>query len=640
MIEDKKDGTFSLKDKQAAIRDALRRMEPVHTHYRMLESLYRTGAQRELTMLDLNRILPFPVPGAFLRTVNMVLPHLTMITNSVIQQDPKFLVTPVGGDINVVERNAKIAKSVLEYFWQRTEATATLRDMTQDMVILGNGFGKTGWSYSEVTTDRTANDVTLEASDLIAAAQDIAQETGQPIDQNTMNEIINTVSITQQMVELDEPYLEYVSPYDMFLPANARRLNSTRWVAQRMRVPVEEIKNNPNFNKDAAEFIKPDTDYSDPSTIANYENQEEGLPEVFTHATVFEFYDMKQRTLTVFQTDSDVALFEGPIPYDHRYPPFVHMRNFSDGGNTFWAFGDLENIAGIQLMINEIMHAELNDLKRVGNKYFVNSKVLTPALTKALMENKPDSVIPIDLPNNVTMNEVITPVQRLATPADNFIMEGKLQDYMQRILGVTDFQVGNVAAANRIPGTAAAAIEGASTTRAIDKLMNVERAAREVATRMLALCQQFLDNSKAIRIAGPDAPTWLQVTDVDIEGEFSIDVEGGSTSAVNPASKARQGQEILTQIVPMLTNLGYDPEPTIRQALSFMGLNPDNILVRPAQTAPDISAPAAGQMPAMAPTGPEMGMPIPDMVQGNEATQQMLDMGGSPMPLSTMGGIQ
>jgi hypothetical protein len=615
-------------------------MEPVHTHYRMLESLYRTGAQRELTMLDLNRILPFPVPGAFLRTVNMVLPHLTMITNSVIQQDPKFLVTPVGGDINVVERNAKIAKSVLEYFWQRTEATATLRDMTQDMVILGNGFGKTGWSYSEVTTDRTANDVTLEASDLIAAAQDIAQETGQPIDQNTMNEIINTVSITQQMVELDEPYLEYVSPYDMFLPANARRLNSTRWVAQRMRVPVEEIKNNPNFNKDAAEFIKPDTDYSDPSTIANYENQEEGLPEVFTHATVFEFYDMKKRTLSVFQTDSDVALFEGPIPYDHRYPPFVHMRNFSDGGNTFWAFGDLENIAGIQLMINEIMHAELNDLKRVGNKYFVNSKVLTPALTKALMENKPDSVIPIDLPNNVTMNEVITPVQRLATPADNFIMEGKLQDYMQRILGVTDFQVGNVAAANRIPGTAAAAIEGASTTRAIDKLMNVERAAREVATRMLALCQQFLDNSKAIRIAGPDAPTWLQVTDVDIEGEFSIDVEGGSTSAVNPASKARQGQEILTQIVPMLTNLGYDPEPTIRQALSFMGLNPDNILVRPAQTAPDISAPAAGQMPAMAPTGPEMGMPIPDMVQGNEATQQMSDMGGSPMPLSTMGGIQ
>jgi hypothetical protein len=196
-----------------------------------------------------------------------------MITNAVIQQDPKFLVTPVDGDINVVERNAKIAKSVLEYFWKRTEATATLRDMTQDMVILGNGFGKTGWSYSEVTVDRTSNDVTLEASDLISAAQDIAQETGQPIDQNTMNEIINTVSLTQQLVELDEPYLEYVSPFDMFLPANARRLNNTRWVAQRMRLPLEELKSNPNFDKKAIDVLNPDTGYSDPSTIANYESQ-------------------------------------------------------------------------------------------------------------------------------------------------------------------------------------------------------------------------------------------------------------------------------------------------------------------------------------------------------------------------------
>jgi hypothetical protein len=623
MLDKSKNGEYSLKDKQAVIRDALKRMDPVHNHWRMLESLYRTGAQRELTMLDLNRILPFPVPGAFLRTVNMVLPHLTMIINSVIQQDPKFLVVPVGGNIDIIERNAKIAKNVLDYFWQRTEATSTLRDMTQDMVILGNGFGKTGWSYSEVTVDRTANDVTLEANDLIQAAQDIALETGTPIDQNTMNEIINTVSITQQMVEIDEPYLEYVSPYDVFLPANARRLNTTRWVAQRIRVPLEELKANQNFDKDAIENITPDTGYSDPSTIANYESHEEGLPPVFTHATVFEFYDMKMRTLSVFQVDAEKSLYEGPIPYDHRYPPFVHMRNFNDGGNTFWAFGDMENIAGIQLMINEIMNAELNDLKRVGNKYFINKKVLTPELTKALMDNKPDQVIPMDVPNNVNMSEVLQPVQRLATPKDNYIMETKLQDYMQRILGVTDFQAGVVSSANRIPGTAAAAIEGASTTRAIDKLMNVEKACKEVATRMLALCQQFLDNTKAIRIAGPDAPTWLQVTDTDIEGEFSIDVEGGSTSAVNPASRARQGQELLQGIVPTLVQLGYDPEPTIRQALSYMGLNPDNILVK------------AVQAPQQMPTDLQ-GQGVP---QGNPDTQLMTDLGGSQMPGTTQGGI-
>ena len=339
---------------------------------------------------------------------------------------------------------------------------------------------------------------------------------------------------------------------------------------------------------------------------------------------------MKSRTLCVFQIDGAEALYEGPIPYDHRYPPFVHMRNFSDGGNSIWAFGDLENIAGVQLMINEIMHAELNDLKRVGNKYFVNKKVLTPELTKALMDNKPDQVIPLDLPNNVTMGEVLMPVNRLATPADNYVMESKLQDYMQRILGITDFQMGNIGAANRVPGTAAAAVEGAATTRALDKLSNVEKACREVATRMLALCQQFLDNSRAIRIAGPEAALWLQVTEADIEGEFTIEVEGGSTSAINPATRARQGVEMIQNIIPTLTNLGYNPEPALRQALSYMGLNPDNILVRP-EPAP------MPEMAPMGPTGPEMGMPEDGMT--TDILSQLQDMGGTPMPGAQDGGL-
>lgn len=623
-------------ERQAAIRDSLRRMEPVHMHWRMLEALYRTGAQRELTMLDLNRILPFSVPGSFLRTVNMVLPHISMITNTVVSRDPKFVVIPTGGDEAVVETNARVAKNLLEYFWKRADATNTLRDMTQDMVILGNGFGKVGWSYSETTVDKTPETASLEQSDLLMAAQEVANESGMPIDENTVNDIVKSVSLTEQLVEIDEPYLEYVSPYDILLPANARRLNTARWVAQKIRLPIDELQANPNFNKEARDNLKIDTGFTDPTTMATYENSEEALPKVFTNATVYEFYDMNTRTLSIFQLDSDKALFEGPIPYEHRHSPFVHMRNFSDGGSTIWGFGDMENIAGLQLMINEIMHSELNDLKRVGHKYFINKKAYTAEIGKALQDAKPDTVIPIDLPNNMSMAEVIQPVQRLATPSDNYIMENKLQDYMQKILGVTDFQMGNVASAQRVSGTASAAIEGATTTRALDKLSNVESAAEEIATKMLALCQQFLDNQKAIRIAGPEAPTWLQVTEADIQGEFDIDVEGGSTSAVNPATRARQGQEMLQSIVPMIIQLGYNPEPTLRTALSYMGLNPDNILVK---------APVQPVQP-MAPTEPQEGMPqgipqpgMPMAPEGSQQMQDLMNMGGPPVPAATDGTI-
>jgi hypothetical protein len=559
----------------------------------------------------------------------MVLPHLTMIINTVSARDPKFVVTPIGGDLATVERNAQIAQAVLGYYWKRADATSTLRDMTQDMVILGNGFAKVGWSYAEATMDRTPDSYDMEMNDLLDAAQETALEMGMPLDEETMAEIVESVSLSQQLVLEDEPYVEYVSPYDVFLPASARRMNTARWVAQRVRLPIGEIEANELFDKEAIKTLTPDTGYVDNDTLVQYEQREEALPKVFTHVTLFEFYDMAERTLCVFQIDAEKPLYEGPIPHAHRYPPFVHMRNFSDGGMSFWAFGDLENIAGLQLMINEIMVAEINDLKRVGNKYFVNKKVLTPELTKALQDNKPDQVIPLDLPGNVSINEVLVPVQRLATPADNYIMEDKLQGYIQRILGVTDFQAGVISSSNRTPATAAAAVEGAASTRSMDKMTNVEKASREIAVRLLGLCQQFLDTAKAVRIAGPMAPVWLQVSDEDIEGEFFIDVEGGSTQAINPATRYRQGQEMITQIVPMLTQLGYDPEPALRAAIGYMGMNPEQILVRPqAPEAPPM--PETPEMPGQMPMQ-ETGM-MPEVGMDPSMMQQLSDMGAPPVP--------
>jgi hypothetical protein len=177
----------------------------------------------------------------------------------------------------------------------------------------------------------------------------------------------------------------------------------------------------------------------------------------------------------------------------------------------------------------------------------------------------------------------------------------------------------------------------------MDKMTNVEKASREIALRMLALCQQFMDTAKAVRIAGPNATTWLQVSDDDIDGEFFIDVEGGSTQAINPATRYRQGQELLTQIVPMIAQMGYDPEPATKAALSYMGLNPEHILIRP---------PAPPAMPGMAPEQAMPGQPgmmpedmammqqmggTPPMAMGNEATQQVMDMGGAPLPGATEG---
>ena len=86
---------------------------------------------------------------------------------------------------------------------------------------------------------------------------------------------------------------------------------------------------------------------------------------------------------------------------------------------------------------------------------------------------------------------------------------------------------------------------------------------------------------------------------------------------------------MLVQIVPMLAQMGYDTEPTLRTALSYMGLNPDNILVKVQQP----PMPPQGQSPEGAP----QVQPQPD--QNSAQLQQLLAMGGSPVPLATEGGI-
>ena len=79
--------------------------------------------------------------------------------------------------------------------------------------------------------------------------------------------------------------------------------------------------------------------------------------------------------------------------------------------------------------------------------------------------------------------------------------------------------------------------------------------------------------------------------------------------------------------------MGYNPEPTIRTALSYMGLNPDNMLVRneptPPPAMPEGGMPMAGGMPEMPP------MPPQDM---NNPLAQIQNLGGSINPAAMEGG--
>jgi len=210
-------------------------------------------------------------------------------------------------------------------------------------------------------------------------------------------------------------------------------------------------------------------------------------------------------------------------------------------------------------------------------------------------------VAPVDVPNGEPLDQIIVPVFRQALSGDLYGAKAELELYMQKVMGINEFQSGGMGA-DRMSATAAAVVEGVATLRAQDKIVSIENAAANIGQLILLLCQEYLDEPTAIRIAGNETAEWPEISKTDLYGEFIVSVEGGSLRSLNPATREQQGIRLLNEVVPVIQAMGYDPEPALRSALRALGYKPDEMLVPMPQ-------PAAGMEAGMGlPEGPAAGI--------------------------------
>jgi hypothetical protein len=629
---------YTLDEAQRLVQDAKERYKHRHQWFRALEMLYRTGKSQPISDLTAYNTVFERLSPADLETINMVLPHLNIIIASIVSRDPRPVAVPYAGG-EVAELSAKVAESVGYYYWLRTGATSVMRDMAQDLVVLGNGFCKVGWTHIESERDKDQLTYDLELADVIEAESMLAQAEGRA-ELAPFDELAEYVPVTEKIVDEDEPFVEYVSPYDIFFPSNARRIEDCRWIAQRIVLPVDEVKANPML-KNTDDLV---TDGSDnrQSELGSQFSNERYAQQVFESATIYEFYDMRTRQLKVFQLGAEKPLFEGDIPFSHRFSPYVHMSNYKDGGNEIWAFGDLENIASLQEKLNEVFTEQVDNMRRSGNKYLTVRGALSSDARDRLESNEPDVVVEVDLPaTGQPLSDVIVPVPRASLPSDIYAAQGKMEDAMRQVLGINDFQAGGVGA-DRMAAYTAAVVDGVATLRAKDKVASVEKAAGRVFNIIIRLCQEFMTDSKPVRILGPNGAMWADVDAEMLYGEYDMRVEGGSLEAANPATRQGRAIELLNMVVPTLSNYGYNPEPALRHAIRELGYDPDHLLKKEPQPEAAPAEPAmedlgmSGELPMLA-SGlpPEMGAPTGGLEQALGLPVEQ----GSLASLSELGGF-
>lgn len=589
---------YTLTQMQDLVRHSVATMDERHRRWRLIEAIYRTGSLRQAEQVQAGRLADF-FPHLSEHVVNMILPHINIILASVVSRDPQFVAVPYAGGENA-EVNAEVADAVINYFWKRLRTTRELRDATADAVRLGSGFLKVGWTHIEEEQDLERQDRREMALDAYNDARLTAILEDREFEGN-IEAMERSVPTSMMRVIRSEPFAEYVSPYDIFIPNNARRMEDVSWVAHRITLHVDEVLANPEFDVNESTLVRdgatvnPADEYQ-----AEWRRQVEDVQGTeysdlaLDTATYWEFYDMRTRTLSVFQLESPDPLWQGDLPWSHRYPPFVHVRNFTSTGNDFWGFGDVENIASLQEMMNELVTEQFENARRSGQKYLVRKDAVTEELIAALESSESDVVAQVDVPNGEPLDQIIVPVFRAALSNDIYAAKAEIQAYIQDVLGINDFQSGGMGA-DRMSATAAAVVEGVATLRAQDKIQSVEEAAAQVGNIMLLLCQEYLDEPTAIRVAGFEGASWPEVSKEDLYGEFLVSIEGGSMKALNPATKEQQGLRTLNQVVPVLTQLGFDPQPALRSALRDLGYNPDEMLVQ-AQPQPGMPEGAAGQV--------------------------------------------
>lgn len=618
---------LTLSQAQDSVKDSIDRAKPQHARWRTLEAIWRSGDIRQAEAWA-DRYVKTGQLGDFFpdldqSVINIVLPHISIILASIIARDPQLIAVPIGGG-PIAEANAVAAEKLIEFQWRRAGATDKLRDATHDMLILGNGFLKVSWDFIEEERDLEdweREEATLEAQTLERGFSLL--EGREPQDIEALK-----AQITQSAVEVlrNEPFVEWVSPYDIFVPPNARRMIDSPWVCHRVSLPKDEVLANPAYKVEEKDLVSDITvDHTGTEYSAEWRRDAErsrgvyGYNNTMDTVTLYEFYDMRARKIMVFQVDSGKPIFEGDIPYNHRYPPFVHMRNYSPNGHSFWAFGDLENVATLQNMFNEFLTLQLESARRSGNKYVADEDFMTAELRDALESDESDLVATART-NGMDIGQLIQAIPRLPMSGEILQSKQEIEEYMQKVLGINDFQAGGIGA-DRMSATAAAVVDGIATLRAQEKIASVETAAAHVGNLILLLCQEFMDVPTVMRVTGTRETVWQEVDADMIWGEYLVSVEGGSTRSVNPQTREQQGIRILNEIVPVVVQLGFDPIPATESALRMMGLDPATILVPMQEPQPG----AAG-----APAGP--GGPPQGGSGGPSNGDLMMDFGGPSMP--------
>lgn len=526
------------------------------------------------------------------------------------------------------QNKAVIVEAVCNYWWKHFDWRDENRRVVQDFLVYGHGWGKVGWSFSEkprpLGVDERAAGVVQSNLEL----DNYAAENPDMMGDLPTEEDVDAMHPTEVMeVEEDVPFFERVSPFDVFVDPEATSIKEAQWIAQRVVMPLEVAKKDERFSKSARNKLK-----SDGSLKWFNEDNKQNIPDDHGRVTIWEFYDLNEKTLSIF-TDSQknvgflVTPREFPYPYGH---PFVMLRNY-EVPDQFYTIGEIEAIEPLQNELNHTRSAMVLARKLDIPKYMVRKDALDSDALDALTSSDTNALVPIR--DDTPFGEVIMPVPHNNANAQFYQNHSDvITGDIDRVTGINEYMRGALPEIRRT-ATEANIIQDAANARAADKLARIEAFIAEVSERLVELAQAFMTSDQVAHAVTPQgAQVWVPYSREDIVGQFDFEVEAGSTQPHNEQFRRQQAVQLMQTMGPFIGQV-IDPAAMAMHVLreGFGIKNPDRFMIG-AQPEPP---PVAEQGP---PPGPDGSMP-PDPNAAPDAGAQAVPP-TDPAQLAAMASAQ
>ena len=449
-------------------------------------------------------------------TVNISFSTVNVIAPSVAVNYPKITVNAAKPED---APRAIITEAVINYWWKHYKVRPQFRRSVKDFLIVGHGWLKCGYRYVEeakIGSDDDIND---------------AEAPG------------GTSTSTTVVVE-DRPFVERVSVFDIFVDPDATSMEDARWIAQRIKRPLQEVKTDKRYLAATRSEISV---LGAGVSTDRYHTAEKVVDEDQGYVEVWEFYDIVKNTMCVFADGADGFLVKPmPMPYAFGHP-FLMIRNY-DVPDQFYPMGDLEAIEPMQRELNETRTQMMNHRKRYARKYLFRESSFDTA-GRGDLESDVDNVM-VKVIGDEPLNNVVVPFPSVMTPPEFYNQSQMIQGDVANVSGVSEYQRGALPEIRRT-ATEASIVQDASNARAADKLATIEAAIGCVAQNLVALAQEFMTGEQVARVVGKDgAPLWVTFDADYIKGEFDFEVEAGSTQPNNESFRRQSALQLVDALAP------------------------------------------------------------------------------------------